>query len=537
MGSALVPLDSWVYDALDRLAALGYVHTAFAGLRPWTRLECVRLLDEAEPAIDGSNSSDDAALRILRSLQAEFALDAENVAAGRNLSAQLESVYTRFTGISGKPLNDGYHFGQTLVNDYGRPYQEGANVVTGFSSRATAGPLAFYVRGEYQHAPSAGALPYTARQTIQAVDFLPSVPPGTLSPALNRFRLLDAYVAMNMENWQVSFGQQSLWWGPGLGGPMLLSNNAEPINMLRLSRVSPFTLPSVLRWLGPVRTEFFVGRLSGYEFLETPSGIVGQFGRSLDSQPFIHGQKFSFKPTPDLELGVFRTTIYGGQGYPFTAHTFLRSLFSSGNEAAGAVNKPGDRRSGFDFTYRIPKLRDWLTFYGDGFTDDEYSPLGYFDRSAWHAGIYMPRLPRLPKLDLRAEGVYTDNPLGGALGHGFYYFNFTWRSGYRNNGDLIGNWIGRQGQGAQAWATYHLNPKNSVQLNFRHQKVSQEFIPGGGSLTDFGMRADIWMRPTLSLSSFVQYERWMFPVLAPGAESNITTSVQLTFWPHGWRKP
>ena len=44
MASTYVPLDSWVYPAFDRLAALGYVQTDFVGLRPWTRMECARLL-------------------------------------------------------------------------------------------------------------------------------------------------------------------------------------------------------------------------------------------------------------------------------------------------------------------------------------------------------------------------------------------------------------------------------------------------------------------------------------------------------------
>src|SRR6266446_741626 len=44
MGSPYVPLDSWVYPVLDRLIALGYIHTAILGLRPWTRLECARLV-------------------------------------------------------------------------------------------------------------------------------------------------------------------------------------------------------------------------------------------------------------------------------------------------------------------------------------------------------------------------------------------------------------------------------------------------------------------------------------------------------------
>jgi len=313
---------------------------------------------------------------------------------------------------------------------------------------------------------------------------------------------------------------------------MMFSDNAAPINMFRASRVAPLKLPSILGWLGPMRSEFFLGQLAGTEFVFTPSGITGQFGQSLSPQPFINGQKISFKPTRNFEFGAFRTTVYGGPGYPLTFETFFRSLFSTENKGTfGTTRKPGDRRSGIDFSYRLPKLRKWLTFYGDGFTDDQFSPIGYFDRSAWHAGLYLSQFPKIPKLDLRVEGVYTDNPIGGNVGHGFYYFNFTWRSGYTNNGDLIGSWIGREGQGAQAWTNYWFTPRNRLQFNFRHQKVSQEFLPGGGTLTDAGVRADYWVRSNISVSTSVQYERWLFPVIQPGPEKNVSASVQILFQP------
>jgi membrane-associated phospholipid phosphatase len=48
LGSSFVALDSWVYPALERLAALGYIKTQFTGLRPWTRAECLRQIEEAE---------------------------------------------------------------------------------------------------------------------------------------------------------------------------------------------------------------------------------------------------------------------------------------------------------------------------------------------------------------------------------------------------------------------------------------------------------------------------------------------------------
>jgi membrane-associated phospholipid phosphatase len=47
MGSPYVPLDSWIYPALDRLVALGYIQTAYLGIRPWTRMECARMLEDA----------------------------------------------------------------------------------------------------------------------------------------------------------------------------------------------------------------------------------------------------------------------------------------------------------------------------------------------------------------------------------------------------------------------------------------------------------------------------------------------------------
>ena len=67
----------------------------------------------------------------------------------------LDSSYTRFLGIGGPILRDSYHLGQTISNDYGRPYQTGLNVIAGASTIEEWGPFSLYVRGEYQHAPSA----------------------------------------------------------------------------------------------------------------------------------------------------------------------------------------------------------------------------------------------------------------------------------------------------------------------------------------------------------------------------------------------
>jgi len=265
-GSPYVPLDSWIYPAFDRLAAWGAIDSGFAGMRPWTRLECARLLSEAGDRIVEIQSVSGAE-KTYQLLETEFRDELDGKGGDGRFRGRAESVYVRVTAISGEPLTDGNHFGQTLVNDFGRPYQEGFNSVDGFSAWTTAGRWVSYVRAEYQHSPSAPALPDGSRQFIASVDNIPGVPPATPISSVNRVRLLDAYVGMNFENWQVSFGKQSLWWGPIEGGPLMFSDNAEPVNMFRINRVSPFKLPSVLGWLGPIRLEWFLGEFRGHEFV------------------------------------------------------------------------------------------------------------------------------------------------------------------------------------------------------------------------------------------------------------------------------
>ena len=532
-GSPYVPLDSWVYPALDRLAARGYVHSAILGMRPWTRLECARLLNEADELLHTADSEDQEALRLYDSLAREFSGDLALLGGGKNQRLQVESLYTRVTGISGTPLTNGYYFGRTIVNDLGRPFAEGFNTVNGFSGWASEGRLTVYVRGEYQHAPSSPALSAQARQVISGFDGLP-VPPNSATPAVDRFQLLDAYIAMNIENWQLSFGKQSLWWGPNKGGPMMFSDNAAPVTMFKIDRVSPLKLPWVLGLMGPMRMQFILGRLSGQEFVYGVStGEVGQWGSSLNPQPMIDGVKLNFKPTPNFEFGIDFTTLFGGPGVPFTLHSFVKSMIGLGNGPYGNRSDPGDRRSGIDFSYRIPKLRRWLTLYGDAFTEDEFSPLGYPRKSAYEGGIYMPQIPGIQKLDLRLEGGSTVPPDFPDC-NGCFYVNGRFRSGYTNLGNLMGSWLGRAGQGERMWSTYWLTSRNTIQVNYRHQKTSGEFLPQGGTLNDGGVRAEFWLGTSIRVSASVQYEKWNYPVLDPLPRSNVTTSIELGFWPRHW---
>ena len=531
-GSTYVPIDSWVYPAFDRLAALGALNSGIVGLRPWTRNECSRLLEEISGEVDQSNP--DEAYNLYSALAREFATELSNEQADY---IGLDSIYARTTSISGPPLTDSYHFGQTIVNDYGRPYQRGTNGLAGFSSTGVAGALSFSVRGEYEHAPSAAGYSQAVQDAIQVTDFKGPQPASAI-PAFSQPRLLDAYVSLNIKGWQTSFGKQTLWLSP-TQDPFLWSNNAEPLYMLRVDQTHPSKLPWILgKLLGPFRTEYWVGKMTGAHWGNTQDPAIGEvfrFGRTLPQQPLVNGFKVNFKPSPNFEFGVGRTGVFGGPDFPVTASSVKHSLFSAGN-STGRGFDPGDRRSTFDFTYRLPGFRNWLTLYDDSFVEDEISPVGYPRRAAHTPGLYLSQVPGVPHLDMRVEASYTNLPgLIQTPEGGFFYWNDRYLDGYTNKGNIIGDaTVGRQGISFRASSTYWVASNKTVQFGYRREIADSMFLQGG-NLRDIYAKSEWALTPKLSLSTFLQYEYWNFPLLTAGKKQNdFTASFQLTYWPH-WR--
>jgi Capsule assembly protein Wzi/PAP2 superfamily len=520
MGSPTVPPDSWVYPLFERLAGLGYVQSAYMGLRPWTRQECARLLDEAGERLRYGGINDAEAQNIYSSLLDEFNEEVEHRNGTANLGVTLDSIYTRTTGISGTPLNDGFHFGQTIINDYGRPYARGFNSITGISGRAVAGPLSFSIRAEYQHAPSTPSYSANVLQAIAQAD--QTQPLSNAAGSVNRLALLDASVAVTLKNVQFSFGRQSHWLGPDESGPFLTSDNAQPITQFDIQSVSPFRVPLVSKLLGPARIEFYLGQLSGQNWVFNPPNLLGP---GFAPQPFIHGDKITFKPTTNLEMGFGITAIFGGPGLPFTFKEFFRTYYS---HKSSIEENPAKRFASVDFSYRVPGLRNWLLVYANTMVGDEISPIGS-GRALVNPGIFLPRIPGIRKVDFRLE--IAREPLTREFPPGFVYYDRRYRSGLTNDGILIGSWVGRAGTGGRAWATYWLSPRTNFQLAYREQHVSQRFLEGG-RLRDVSARGQVLINSQSALEASVQYERWQFPLLAPGPQSNLSASVQLTFTPH-----
>src|ERR1039457_1149182 len=149
MGTTFVPLDSWVYPAFERLAALGYLPTEIIEIRPWPRPQCAPVIVEGEEQLQDSGSENTSVHQVVKALHQEFAMELANLEGARNLGVQLESIYARATEIGRMPLRDSYDFAQTIYDDYGRPYGQGFNAVAGASARAGGGPFGAFVAGGF----------------------------------------------------------------------------------------------------------------------------------------------------------------------------------------------------------------------------------------------------------------------------------------------------------------------------------------------------------------------------------------------------
>jgi hypothetical protein len=529
MGSPYIPLDSWMYVSLARIYSLGYLDQAFLGLRPWTRLSVIHMLEETGAQLEDApdDATTDEARSAYEAVWDELNRDAEGPCFSHRGQMQIESVYTVARGITGTPLHDSYHLGETITNDYGRPIENGFNSYSGASGFATAGPFTLYARTEFQYAPSAAGYSEALFESLSLRDQVPfttnpnqdTIPLGPIGTKTD-LRLMEGYVSAHAVGHEFSFGKMDAWMGPGKGGAYAYSNNAENIYSFRINRVEPLRIPLLSRVTGPFRYDFMVGSLKGH---------------TDPNDPWVHAEKLSFKPTPDLEIGFERTVIWGGKGHvPITIHSFLKSFFSfqnvSGQEKFSR-NDPGARFGAFDLTYRLPYLRHWLTFYTDSEAHDDVSPVSAPRRADVRPGLYLSHVPGVPKLDLRVEAAMDDQSTSRSVGGAFTYFETVQPQGYTNKGQIFGDWMGREAKGGQAWATWHLSGNEWVQVSWRGQKAAKDFIAGGTTINDVSAQVVKRFGRDVELNANFSYEQYLVPIYLSGKQDVTTTSFQLTWYP------
>ncbi|MFZ1013726.1 MAG: capsule assembly Wzi family protein [Terracidiphilus sp.] len=250
---------------MTRLYALGYAHGAYLGMRPWTRLSVIRMLKDTSSDIQDAELYGDSTVNEAQDLYAalmrELSPDIRNCLVNHG-EARIESTYSVMRAVSGAPLHDSYHLGSTVVNDYGRPFENGLNNYLGASGYASAGSFLLYVRGEFQGAPSASGYSPALAEELSKIDEIPFINPATslpynqatiqLGPISNTIfgRLMEAYASVQLLNHEISVGKHDEWLGPGEGSAMAYSNNAENIYAFQIDRTEPLRVPLLSRAIG-----------------------------------------------------------------------------------------------------------------------------------------------------------------------------------------------------------------------------------------------------------------------------------------------
>ncbi len=176
----------------------------------------------------------------------------------------------------------------------------------------------------------------------------------------DEFRADNSMIGVVAGNWSISAGTMDRWWGPGWDGSLILSNNARPFPSLTIDRVFTDAFRTRwLSWLGPWDFSVMFGQL--------------EEERAVPNAQFF-GMRFNFRPINSLELGLFRTAQWCGDGRPCDISTF-GDLFlgrdNVGDDNIGQDNEPGNQLAGLDFRWSPGFLGHSIAVYGQFVGEDE----------------------------------------------------------------------------------------------------------------------------------------------------------------------
>ncbi|HWR71893.1 MAG TPA: capsule assembly Wzi family protein [Nitrospirota bacterium] len=404
--STYLEVGDETYAILSRLEAEGVVRSGLLATKPLSRTEAARLFREAEKNSEGGSEFIRSLVRELK----ERAMPQEPEGDGLR---PLDSVYGNYihTNADVRTLTYGAarQNAQALnYNNDGDTYARGSNTRAGFTSRLEdLGRFSFFLNPEYRSSGSDHDL------IIRA-----------------------AYGVVDL-GWDLVVGKESQWWGPGHHGALLLSNNAEPFTLARITNPEPLTLPWLFEFLGPVRISFFATEL--------------EKDRTDIPEPYLWGMRFDFKPLVNVEIGLQRTAFLGGRGTKDGISAWGKSFFASDAHDPGEA---GDHRAGYDITLTFPFDSQPVQIYTEGAAEDS---VNLPNQWAYLYGLYLPRLLDAERIELRVEWAETYDRHEPST----WYLHHVYTAGYTYKSRVIGHFMGTNSRDTFAELTYRVPERNA----------------------------------------------------------------------------
>jgi len=258
----------------------------------------------------------------------------------------------------------------------------------------------------------------------------------------------ELYLLGRYKKLELTIGKQSQWWGGGKRGSLLLSNNAEALNVFKISNSTPYEI------LLPFRFTFFITKLEN--------------NRTDVKSPFLQGVRLTLKPSKYIEIGLSKTGMYGGKGRNSDFGAFIDSLIGNKekNTTTNLNKEPGDQRAGFDIKLFSPNKLQPFTLYFEAIGEDVNHDFPYPYKFAYIYSLYLPRLLNLYNLELFAEYATTTYKQKG-----LWYNHHIFTQGYTYNGNIIGHYIGADAKDLFVKATYNFA---SSKLDLSYERYSKE---------------------------------------------------------------
>jgi hypothetical protein len=401
--STNVPLDHWSYDAVDKLTNYGLIDSALLTTKPLSRLAMARLVAQARETLESMEDAPEILPAIMEGLTREYESELVQLAVldgshSESSVKPLEDSYARYLYARNTP---------DLENRRGDVFRSGSNFRAGFASRGTLwDTFAFYVHPEYAGAPEGS----------------------------NNVDLIEGYGKAGLGPLELEVGRDSLWWGPGHHGSILMSNNAQPFDMVKITNPEPILLPWIFRALGLVTAEAFLARLEADR--DYPHALLS-------------GIRLNIKPHPLVELGASRVVMYGGQGTrPLGFFDYFGPLLVGHNQDWN------NQLAGLDGSVLIPlptnRLLRSVKLYADAAGEDEANHFPY--RWGDLIGFQLNDILKTGRTDFRLE--FADDIVPGSPN--VFYTHTQYTSGYTYEGRVIGHHMGTDSRDLFTQVSHHL---------------------------------------------------------------------------------
>jgi len=439
--SLTVPVTDQVYAAVDLVIAHGLAGDVIIGQRPYSRSEIGRIFKNAIKKFENFPPDVREKKGYLGRVLDKYAVEYRNEISGEMPLLTLEPLKKMSAGfLYNKSRAEAALNGRGIGNVDGLitsfdGYQEGRTYVDGGNS--------FIIT---QHDMQVSK--YFSLAVRPQFEF--TFPKN--EPNNGYAHILNLYAKTGFKNFELEVGRDSLLLGQGEFGGMLLTDNARPLDMIKITNPHPWQPPWIFKYLGHLKFTFFVSNL----------GPKNHFPYA-----YFYGLKATIKPVDIFEFGFGETIILGGRGAPAVSFTDVLvetfPFIKAGNNSS--YSDTSDHRFGiFDMRLTIPPLRNSV-LYWDSFFDD--SPLRAWDfldnlwnQMSFATGVYVPRLTDSGDLALRVE-FQRVSP--------FSYRHSTWKSGYTLDRRFLGSNLGTDGIALYSSLKWFYNTDLSMTLRMEFE--------------------------------------------------------------------